>query len=393
MITKLDIIWSVKIGAKIRNLFFSANYFDNNHLQSFTTKTGTLPAIKKKHTININFLCFIKKDYYYPHMKQKITWLQILQGWSMLLVVVGHITLTGTFENPETPVSAAIETIIYSFHMPLFMFISGFLFYYTKISRNIAYKNVVIDKLKRLGIPFLFFTLFTFAVKFAFAPFMKRPVELSISQFVNSFLYPGSNPLSEMWFVATLFIIMLTYPLLKYMITSPFKIGILLLGCIALNLFFPADIELLCLSNVAYMLIFFCLGILFCQFHLHQYLSTPWIFIVLLALFCAFTLIPGCPRLLLNLSGILASTSLALNLAPLTPRLFASFRDYTFQIFLLGIFPQIAIRIVYTKIPHSEVAYWTLYLASILIGIYLPVLVAKIIKKIPSPLIHRCFGL
>lgn len=73
-------------------------------------------------------------------MKQKITWLQILQGWSMLLVVVGHITLTGTFENPETPVSAAIETIIYSFHMPLFMFISGFLFYYTKISRNIAYK-------------------------------------------------------------------------------------------------------------------------------------------------------------------------------------------------------------------------------------------------------------
>lgn len=102
-----------------------------------------------------------------------------------------------TFENPETPVSAAIETIIYSFHMPLFMFISGFLFYYTKISRNIAYKNVVIDKLKRLGIPFLFFTLFTFAVKFAFAPFMKRPVELSISQFVNSFLYPGSNPLSE----------------------------------------------------------------------------------------------------------------------------------------------------------------------------------------------------
>ncbi|MCR8910678.1 hypothetical protein NW211_01500 [Barnesiella sp. ET7] len=82
-------------------------------------------------------------------------------------------------------------------------------------------------------------------MKFAFAPFMKRPVELSISQFVNSFLYPGSNPLSEMWFVATLFIIMLTYPLLKYMITSPFKIGILLLGCIALNLFFPADIELL----------------------------------------------------------------------------------------------------------------------------------------------------
>ena len=34
-------------------------------------------------------------------MKQKITWLQILQGWSMLLVVVGHITLTGPLRIPR----------------------------------------------------------------------------------------------------------------------------------------------------------------------------------------------------------------------------------------------------------------------------------------------------
>ena len=143
--------------------------------------------------------------------RQKITWLQILQGWSMLLVVIGHVTLTGIFENPQTPVSATIERVIYSFHMPLFMFISGFLFYFTKISRDLAYKEVVFDKLKRLGIPYLFFTFFTFAVKFIFSPFMKRPVELSLRQFTDSFLYPGSNPLSEMWFVATLFIIILSF--------------------------------------------------------------------------------------------------------------------------------------------------------------------------------------
>lgn len=191
--------------------------------------------------------------------RQKITWLQILQGWSMLLVVIGHVTLTGIFENPQTPVNATIERVIYSFHMPLFMFISGFLFYFTKISRDLAYKEVVFDKLKRLGIPYLFFTFFTFAVKFIFSPFMKRPVELSLRQFTDSFLYPGSNPLSEMWFVATLFIIMLSYPLLKYMITGHFKIAVLIIGSVVLNLFFPPDIFLLCLSNVAYMFLFFLL--------------------------------------------------------------------------------------------------------------------------------------
>lgn len=180
---------------------------------------------------------YIKENIYPPMNRQKITWLQILQGWSMLLVVIGHVTLTGIFENPQTPVSATIERVIYSFHMPLFMFISGFLFYFTKISRDLAYKEVVFDKLKRLGIPYLFFTFFTFSVKFIFSPFMKRPVELSLRQFTDSFLYPGSNPLSEMWFVATLFIIMLSYPLLKYMITGNFKIAVLIIGSVVLNLF------------------------------------------------------------------------------------------------------------------------------------------------------------
>ena len=217
--------------------------------------------------------------------RQKITWLQILQGWSMLLVVIGHVTLTGIFENPQTPVSATIERVIYSFHMPLFMFISGFLFYFTKISRDLAYKEVVFDKLKRLGIPYLFFTFFTFAVKFIFSPFMKRPVELSLRQFTDSFLYPGSNPLSEMWFVATLFIIMLSYPLLKYMITGNFKIAVLIIGSVVLNLFFPPDIFLLCLSNVAYMFLFFCLGILFCKFDIQRFLSHSGSLLLSLLLF------------------------------------------------------------------------------------------------------------
>lgn len=227
--------------------------------------------------------------------RQKITWLQILQGWSMLLVVIGHVTLTGIFENPQTPVSATIERVIYSFHMPLFMFISGFLFYFTKISRDLAYKEVVFDKLKRLGIPYLFFTFFTFAVKFIFSPFMKRPVELSLRQFTDSFLYPGSNPLSEMWFVATLFIIMLSYPLLKYMITGYFKIAVLIIGSVVLNLFFPPDIFLLCLSNVAYMFLFFCLGILFCKFDIQRFLSHSGSLLLSLLLFIALNLIPDCP--------------------------------------------------------------------------------------------------
>lgn len=89
----------------------------------------------------------------------KIYWISILQGWSMLLVVIGHVTLTNIFENPATPVSTEIERIIYGFHMPLFMFISGGLFYYTKIRKGKKYGVTIRDKAKRLLAPFIFFTL------------------------------------------------------------------------------------------------------------------------------------------------------------------------------------------------------------------------------------------
>ncbi len=381
MITKLDIIWSAKIGAKLQNLFITANYLRNNAPTSLIIGIFIPQKQESKYNNRDNM------------SKQKITWLQVLQGWSMLLVVIGHITLTGIFKNPGTPISAAIERIIYGFHMPLFMFTSGFLFYLTKISRNINYGAVVVDKLKRLGTPFLFFTFFTFGVKYLFAPFMKRPVELSVKQVIDSFLYPGHNPLSEMWFIATLFIIMLTYPILRKAITTGWDIAMLLIVGAALNLFFPTDIELLCLSDVAYMFLFFCLGVLCCQFNIQRYFNSLGSLAITLFLFIWANLTFSCPNPLLNLIGIAFSLSLCLNVTKVAPRLFSSFRDYTFQIFLLGIFPQIAVRLLYGKLPQSEPLYWGLYLLSILLGIYIPVVVAKIIERINSPILRRCFGL
>ena len=127
--------------------------------------------------------------------------------------------------------------------------------------------------------------------------------------------------------------------------------------------------------------------------YMPRFLSYSGSLLLSLLLFIALNLIPDCPILLLNLTGIIFSVSLCLNLTPIVSGLFSSFRDYTFQIFLLGIFPQIAIRILYSKIPQNELSYWSLYIISILLGIYLPVFIAKIVEKIPNKLIRRCFGL
>lgn len=63
--------------------------------------------------------------------KKKINWLLILQGWAMLWVVIGHSTVGVPGEGPGW--ENALYHIAYSFHMPLFMLVSGWLFYLTRL--------------------------------------------------------------------------------------------------------------------------------------------------------------------------------------------------------------------------------------------------------------------
>lgn len=58
----------------------------------------------------------------------------------------------------------------------------------------------------------------------------------------------------------------------------------------------------------------------------------------------------------------------------------------------MGLFFQMGIRFLYVKLDN-ELLYWPLYVLSILLALYMPVLISKMIRKIESPFIHQCFGL
>lgn len=55
-------------------------------------------------------------------MKERILWLDNLKGVLIFLVVLGHC-LQFTSQNPD---SDLLFNFIYLFHMPLFMFLSGY---------------------------------------------------------------------------------------------------------------------------------------------------------------------------------------------------------------------------------------------------------------------------
>ena len=112
--------------------------------------------------------------------RKKINWISILQGWAMLWVVVGH-SFIGSANHPEMwPLYVRVlYKFAYSFHMALFMFTSGYLFFMTRLAdgeNKWPYQKVIIDKAKRLLLPGIVFSLLAFILKIAFPAEMSRKV-------------------------------------------------------------------------------------------------------------------------------------------------------------------------------------------------------------------------
>ncbi len=61
-------------------------------------------------------------------MKTRLFYLDFLKGFAILLVILGHVIQY----NINDPYNNIVFRYIYAFHMPLFMFISGFVSYKEK---------------------------------------------------------------------------------------------------------------------------------------------------------------------------------------------------------------------------------------------------------------------
>lgn len=309
----------------------------------------------------------------------------------MLLVVLGHIDLNNNAVDIYHPIATKIHSIVYGFHMPLFMAISGFLFYLTCISKNKSYRQIIISKLKRLYAPMIFFTFMAYLPKVILASIMKHPAQLSYSYIIDTFIFYKINPLAEMWFIVTLIILMLLYPLYKISVTRvwyEFLFLIIFLGlCLS-----KIQCDYFQLSQVCYMGFFFYSGIIICKHQLYKYLSSYVSFAISFIIFVILNSINVDIPQILNISGIIFSISLCLNLYKIIPNLFSSFRTYTYQIFLVGIFFQMLVRYLY-KIRPNMLPYIAYYILSILVGLYTPVLISKIVKKANWKYLNICFGL
>ena len=154
-------------------------------------------------------------------VNMRLHWIDALKGMGIMLVVFAHHSL---------PV--ALDTYIFSFHMPLFFFISGFLFDFGKYAESAA--NFVKGRFISLIVPYFGFALLTCLFYFLLDTGF-QPGVTNIDFFGNSALYSiysilyALGPLvsynSPLWFLTCLFVTeLLFYRTAKKYYSEPKKL-------------------------------------------------------------------------------------------------------------------------------------------------------------------------
>ena len=152
-------------------------------------------------------------------------WIDVAKGIGILCVVAGHAI---TFLNHEntTFIVSTIRNLIYSFHMPLFFFLSGFLLNYSPGPLQFIRK-----KIKRLVIPYFFTYIVTSVFLFISYILIKIPDSFSGFHYFLGMLYgtllqfriqTGTDVFSPLWFLPALFCaLLISYALLRIFDKDP----------------------------------------------------------------------------------------------------------------------------------------------------------------------------
>lgn len=143
-------------------------------------------------------------------IEKRLDYIDIAKGLGMLAIVWGHICCKG-WSN----------CLVYSFHIPLFFFLSGMMFNKDKYPSFMPFFK---KKAKRLLVPYVIYSVLTWAVWVGFNMVFHRPVESIWAPLLQTIIAKGSGGFLvhnvALWFIPCLMAVELIYYKL-----SDYKLG------------------------------------------------------------------------------------------------------------------------------------------------------------------------
>lgn len=326
-------------------------------------------------------------------MKERNKQMALMSLFAMILVVIGHSDITSDYKE------LWIFRWVYSFHMPLFFFISGFLFCLTnpvERLRKTSYTAFMRRKGVRLLLPFFFINSLIFLIKALIihdTAMMQHPVSFSWDSFVDSTFF---HPIGFMWFLPCLFVIFaMAYPIWKLQLypnglSKPLVGGgnhLIISVSATIFLFGIFDhicpsISFLQFSAAIYNMPYFFAGVLYCiQKETVDRFILRYKYLLIAAFgFLSISLLTS--GRMAAFTGIFFSTATALTMADKFGNKMLHLSEYTYQVFLLSYFAQMFIRGPVAQHWCSNANQYVLSGFSFVAGLVLPLLFCEIFTRL-----------
>lgn len=287
-----------------------------------------------------------------------------------------------------------IYKMLYSFRMPLFVFVSGFLMLFT--TRMVHKKKTSLSqfftvKVKRLLLPFFVLTLVTFIPRAMMSDIADDTISPTFESLVQSVLYGDKMVIPYFWFLQASFILLITTYAFITVCEIPnihnALIYIMLIGgATCIMIFLPENITtILSLDRAAELGIFFVCGIVYCRYSTYidryiiwtsvcffAFISAAWAILYFVTENTAF--VPIC-----SLAGIAMCISLAKILESRKITVLDHLIGANYIIFLLSWYCNVASQQIlhhYVQLP-----WWVYTILSLTSGIYIPWLAYKYLQS------------
>lgn len=183
------------------------------------------------------------------------------RAFAIILVVIGHWSLGG-WEPRWWSVSV---DVIYTFHMPLFMAMSGYLYIFGRNRKTASYFDFLLGKVRRLMIPYIATSIIISikSVSQLLGAYVENPVTLKT--YIEILYSPSAGYF--LWFIWALWWMFVLVPFFKTRNSRT----ILFIASVIFSLI-PIELpELFCLWQTKQMLPYFMTGVILCDWK--DYLS------------------------------------------------------------------------------------------------------------------------
>lgn len=317
-------------------------------------------------------------------------WIDNAKAIGIILVVYGHVArglVSSNIEAP-TPYYQLLDQVIYSFHMPLFFFLSGLFFIQTLDKKGAG--KLVLSKVDTILYPYVVWSL------------IQGGIEVFLSQHANGSVTSSEvlalwwQPRAQFWFLYALFFVF-AFASLTYWAFSTRR-HLLIFGVSVVLYLFPPPLTHYIIPNfILGHLVFFCLGIVFnTHFRIARFSSLTSLVFITAAFAIAqwlfhavfeFQSIDRNPALLaLTIVSILFVVTLGAYLAKKDLTFLTYIGASSMAIYLMHILAGSGTRVMLSKLFHIE-SFTVHLIAGCLAGIFAPLIAVVVIRQLKIPFV------